>query len=249
MPGVNCCAFPDLPAPYAAGLKEAVTYVLARYPTVVGVIASGTIIRGRPDPSSDLDIYVIHRDGYRQRVQRFFNGVPAEIFVNPPAQVERYLVEEARDRSLITAHMIGTGFVVLDEDPVVGLLRGKARALLASQPEVPENPTYPRYIMASLFEDVLDVRRRDPRTARMILFNAVERMLRHAFTKAGRWTPRTKDLQRELASLDHELGRLAARFYRARTLRGQIGIGCRIADRVIGCRGFFEWESDPEPVE
>jgi hypothetical protein len=249
MPTIGACSFPALPAPYAEALREAVSFVLAGYPSVVGVFASGTIVRGSPDPSSDLDIYVIQTAPWRQRVQKLFHGVPAEIFVNPPAMVEGYFEEELRAGRPITAHMVGTGFVVYDGDPIVDALRKKAQALLAAPPPAPKDLTVPRYMMACLFEDAVDVSGRDPATARMILGAAMEQALRHAFTKAGRWTPRTKDLQRELSSLDPELGRLAARFYRARTLRGQIRIGGMIADRVIGCRGFFEWASAPDPVE
>jgi hypothetical protein len=244
----EACAFPALPAPYDAALKAAVAWVLAEYPTVLGIIASGTIVRGAPDASSDLDIYVLHAADWRQRVQRRFNGVPAEIFVNPPAQVRRYFAEERAAGRAITAHMVGTGTLIMSRDPVVEELRGAAREQLREPPPGPADPTIPRYMIACLFEDALDVRRRDPRTARMILSAAVEQLLRFAFTKSGRWMPRTKDLQRDLAALDPDLARLARRFYRAPTLGGQLRIGGRIADRVIGCRGFFEWSSAPDPV-
>jgi hypothetical protein len=239
MPGSGPCSYPVLPAPYADALREAVDYVLARYTSVVGLIASGTIIRGKPDPSSDLDIYVLHRDAYRQRVQKLFNGVPAEIFVNPPRMVERYFEEEERAGKPITAHMVGTGFLILQADPVVDELRRKAKGILSTLPPVPKDLTVPRYMIASLFEDAVDVIRRDPATAEMILCAAVDQMLRHAFTKSGRYIPRTKDLLRELA----------ARFYGARCTRRRLRIGGLIADRVIGARGFFEWETKPDPVD
>jgi predicted nucleotidyltransferase len=242
------CAFPRLPSRYDTALRAAVAWVLSEYPEVLGIIASGTIVRGTPDPSSDLDIYVLHAADWRQRVQRLFNGVPAEIFVNPPAQVERYFAEEREEGRPTALHMVGTGFVVLSRDPVVEDLRRRAREELAAPPPAPADLTVPRYMAACLFEDAVDVRHRDPRTARMILSSAVEQMLRLAFAKEGRWTPRTKDLQRDLASVDPGLARLARRFYRAPTLAGQLRIGGLIADQVIGARGFFEWASRPDPV-
>ena len=60
-----------------------VEFILENY-SVLGIIVSGTIIRGNQDLSSDLDIYVIQKEPFRQRLQKFFNHIPAEIFVNPP---------------------------------------------------------------------------------------------------------------------------------------------------------------------
>lgn len=54
-----------------------------------GIVVSGTIARGNPDPASDLDILAVHHHPWRQRVQRFFDGVSAEIFVNPPEGIRR----------------------------------------------------------------------------------------------------------------------------------------------------------------
>lgn len=40
------CHFPDLPAPYAVALREAVVFILDRY-DVLGIIASGTAAEHR----------------------------------------------------------------------------------------------------------------------------------------------------------------------------------------------------------
>ncbi|MBN2392997.1 MAG: hypothetical protein JXR84_19865, partial [Anaerolineae bacterium] len=84
------CRWPDLPAPYAEALREAVQFILERCPDTQGIVVSGTILRGNPAPSSALDIYVIRRELRRQRVQKFFDGVPAEIFINPEKKVPDY---------------------------------------------------------------------------------------------------------------------------------------------------------------
>ena len=56
-------------------------------------------MRGQSSPSaaSDLDLYVIHEAAYQQRLQYFFSGVPAEIFVNPEIQAHTYLDSEQTD--------------------------------------------------------------------------------------------------------------------------------------------------------
>ena len=58
---------------------------------------------------------MIHRGSFRQRVQKFFSGVPAEIFVNPPSGIEKYFTEEHAVRRPLTAHMLATGFVVTEQ--------------------------------------------------------------------------------------------------------------------------------------
>jgi len=241
------CHWPKLSDKYAVALHSAVEFILENY-TVLGIIVSGTIIRGNPDPSSDLDIYVINAQPFRQRLQKFFNGVPAEIFVNPPKSVERYFEEEQAARRPLTAHMLATGFVVLDLDPVIGDLQNKAERVLSQPPEAPQNLTYQRYSSALLFEDAEDIVGRDPDTAEMIVYRAVAEMLNFCFIKAGSFIPRQKSMLAELAKLDTKVAELARSFYRASTLSEKMELAGRIADQTIGKRGFFEWEVPPDEV-
>ena len=241
------CHWPKLSDKYAVALHRAVEFILENY-TVLGIIVSGTIIRGNPDPSSDLDIYVINAQPFRQRLQKFFNGVPAEIFVNPPKSVERYFEEEQADRRPLTAHMLATGFVVLDLDPVIGDLQSKARRLLSQPPAAPPYLTYQRYSSALLFEDAEDMVERDPEAAEMIVYRAVAEMLNFCFIKAGSFIPRQKSILEELTRLDTIVAELARSFYRASTLGEKMELAGRIADQTIGNRGFFEWEMPPDEV-
>jgi predicted nucleotidyltransferase len=52
------CCWPDLPERFDMALRELVSFVLARF-NVAGIVAAGSIVRGTPDPTSDLDIYVV----------------------------------------------------------------------------------------------------------------------------------------------------------------------------------------------
>jgi hypothetical protein len=207
-PSLQDCHWPDLPEPHLRALKQAVAFVLESFDSVLGLIVCGSVSRGVFDASSDVDLYVIHAVNVRQRVQQFFNGAPAEIFVNPPAMIEQYFAEDVRSRRLITAHMIGTGIVIWQSDPVVQALRDQARALLQSAPSIPADLTSPRYMIATGFEDALDKREKDPLTARLILFKVVDRLLEFAFEKAGRFVPRLKDTLAEIRAFDATLGDL-----------------------------------------
>jgi len=116
------CKWPELEEKYDLALRSAVDFILENY-SVLGIVVSGTIIRGNPDPSSDLDIYVIQSEPFRQRLQKLFNKIPAEIFINPPKAVEGYFEKEQEARRPLTAHMLATGFVILELDPIINKLQ------------------------------------------------------------------------------------------------------------------------------
>jgi predicted nucleotidyltransferase len=243
------CRWPELPARYTEALREAVGFILARCPDVQGIVVSGTILRGNPAPSSDLDLYVIRRELQRQRVQKFFNGVPAEIFINPENKVPDYFADEARAARPITAHMLATGFTILDTTGVIAGLQARARQLLQTPPNhSAEALTTARYMAAARYEDATDIAGPRPETARMILSLAIHDMLRYHFIAARRFIPRDKDLLDVLETWDAPLGLLVRRFYGATALEEALAAAEQIADRTIATRGFFEWESTPEAV-
>jgi predicted nucleotidyltransferase len=241
------CSWPKLPNKYNRALREAVAFILDGF-TVSGIVASGTIIRGYPDPASDLDIYVIHRGSFRQRLQKYFNNIPAEIFVNPPAAIESYFVEEQASRKPLTAHMLATGFVILSLDPIVAELQNKAKAYLSQPPQAPNDLTMHRYGIALLYEDAVDIGMRDPSTAQMILCRAVSEMLNFCFIRAGKFIPRHKNLLNELATVDLQTAELARSFFQAPRFETRLDLAGEIADQTIGERGFFEWEASRETL-
>jgi hypothetical protein len=241
--------WPSLPERYEKALQEAVEYILGRFQPV-GLVAAGSILRGKPDLTSDLDLYVIHLAPFRQRIQKFFRGVPAEIFVNPPAAVLKYLEDEHRGGRPITAHMLTTGFVMLERGPTLSELRRTAAASLYKPLDSSsETVLYARYLVALRLEDALDVVKDDPATANMLLSQAVVDMLNFIFQRAGRYYPRGKDLLEAATRVDEGLGDLARQFFISTNLQQRVDLAGQIADRTVGARGFFEWESKPDEVK
>jgi hypothetical protein len=238
--------YPDLREPYATALREAVQFVLSQTQSA-GLIAAGSILRGRPDKSSDIDLYVIHLQPWRQRLQKWFNGVPCEIFINPPAAIESYFDEEQAGAQPITAHMLSTGFVMLDADPIVDLLIQRARNKLA-QPPLSTNLRLmmARYTAATQFEDAMDVAGRDISTANMILCKAVSSALEYFFLARNRMIPRDKDLLAELAGVEPKTAAVAQQFFSSGQWEERVATAGMLMDRIIGARGFFEWESARE---
>ncbi len=237
------CRWPEVVEPYATALRRAVAFVCTRTEPV-GLFACGSILRGAPDPGSDWDLYVIHRESGRFRVQERFAGVPAEIFVNTPESARAYMREEQEDGRPITAHMLATGFVVLDRDPIVAALRAEAAACLQAGPRVsPERIVCQRYLAADALDNARDVLPRDPSCATLILAGAVKAMLECRFLTAGRFIPGAKDLLAETRALDPELGELVDGFFVAADAEIRLALAERIADHTIEARGFFAWES------
>ncbi|MCB8917936.1 MAG: nucleotidyltransferase domain-containing protein [Ardenticatenaceae bacterium] len=242
--------WPALNPPYDGALRQAVQFILDRFdPDILGIVVSGSIIRGNPNATSDLDIYVLRDRPERQRLQRLFNGVPAEIFVNPPAQVWRYLAAEQAEGRPVTAHMLATGIAVLQRHPVVAQLQEKAEALLATRPgPSPQALTMARYTAATTYEDATDVASQDPATAAMLMSQAVCQMLDYYFLAHGQLRPRAKELLATLAGQDPEAGALASAYWQTGDFAQQMALAQQLADRILGVRGFFEWETEPETI-
>ena len=59
----------ELPEPYRTALAEALAFVRERWQPL-GIIAAGSVLRGEGGPTSDIDLYVIHSEAWRQRSQR-----------------------------------------------------------------------------------------------------------------------------------------------------------------------------------
>jgi GNAT superfamily N-acetyltransferase len=245
---LECCRYPDVNEPYATALRQAVELILGRF-DVLGLFACGTIVRGNPSPSSDLDLYVIVRRPQRQRLQRFFNGIACEIFSNPPFQIRKYFSDEQAEGTPITAHMLATGFLLLELDPVVSELRQQAAVMLASPPTIdPRVLFYRRYGLATQLEDGRDVAGSDPLAASLFLNRAVDGMLEYAFLTHGRHIPRTKDMATALQALDPRLAELAQAYSAAVDVSQRLAIAEALADVTIQAQGFFEWDGGIEAL-
>src|SRR5262249_54478940 len=90
--------------PFARAAEPGVTHRGDTY-APPGIVIAGSIVRGEGGPTSDLDVFVVHDQPWRLREQKRFAGVPAELFVNPPARVRTYFEREHAEGHPSTAHM------------------------------------------------------------------------------------------------------------------------------------------------
>jgi predicted nucleotidyltransferase len=247
-PDLSDCLWPDLEEPYASVLREATIFVLSEYDPI-GIVVGGSVLRGQGDARSDLDVYVIHQSKWRQRVQKIVNGVPIEIFVNPPVRVRRYFVDERTAGRPITAHLLTTGFVVLEWDESVGQLRAEAAVALAQRPDLtPQALEIQRYLAVDLLDNVADVAERAQDTALFVLEQAMQRMIAYAYLAANHNLPRLKEALDRLVEVDAELQALARCYYTSENFAQKHAAALAFAQQTLGITTFFEWASQPEEV-
>ncbi len=237
-----------LAEPYASALREAVAYLNERY-NPIGVVTSGTIIRGTAQAASDLDIVAIHEKPWRQRSQRFFNGVPADMFVNPEYRIRDGMRSDAAAGRPVMAHMLATGVVLHDPTGIMADLRVEAKATLKAGPRVSAaSMTFRRYAIATAFEDAVDIREIDEGRAHSLLTEALVEAVKWHFLDLGKWLPRSKALLTDLDALDPDLGREVRMALRPGPLHERMGIATSVMERTVGVTGFFEWDSEPETI-
>lgn len=228
-----------------AALRAAVAFC-ETHTAPIGIVAGGSIVRGQGDAHSDLDIYALHDAPWRQRVQRIFEGVPCEIFINNAAHIAGYFESENRAARPITAHLLTTGQVVRGaDDPRMRALLEQARDWLDRPPAIdPRAIEQERYMIACVFEDAIDIAERDPATAALFLGHAVPEALFHAFKTRGRHVPRIKETLAALPDLDPALAAAVRTFYSDAPWPARLAAALHIADLALGTRGFFEWQSE-----
>src|SRR3569623_1608254 len=90
----------DVPVPLQGKHLLALEQVLQRLPAVaapVGIVVSGSSVRGNPGPNSDLDVVVLQANQGRRRIQRWFSQTPVEIFVNSEAWLTHSMEAECAE--------------------------------------------------------------------------------------------------------------------------------------------------------
>jgi len=233
--------------PYDRAVDEAVTYVRAKY-SAIGVIIAGSIVRGEAGPTSDLDVVVVHEQPWRVRDQQRFAGVPAEVFVNPPAQIRRYFETEHGEGCPTMAHMIATGEAIEPVHDTLAALVAEARQWLARPVEISESQLEQRrYGIVDRLDDARDIITKDPAMASVLLASVVHELIGYSFWKQRTFQPRRKDAVAALATLDPDAATLVRAWSTAAGHEALVLVE-HLARHVLGVDGFFPWTSERDPV-
>jgi len=232
---------------YRAALNQAIHWIEEQLHPVA-IIASGSIIRGNPNANSDFDIFVIHEAPFRQKIHRFFNGIPCEIFLNNIAQVYRYLEEEVKRCRPSTAHMLTTGTLIKGGDnPAIQQLLLDVKAYVHKAPVLTEQQlTLHRYTIVTLYEDATDLLDTNEVTTLYFLNKAVAECIDYFFLRNQTVLPRAKERIQHIEAQAPELGQLITSYYLQQDTREKHAIAGLLVKELTAHTGFFEWETLPE---
>ncbi len=230
---------------HTIALDKALSWVFENFKPI-GIIVTGSIVRGNPDINSDFDIYVIHKEFFRQRIQKFFNNVPCEIFVNNINNVYGYFEKEHKNNRPVSAHMISTGKVVFGADNFeVKELINKANSFYL-KPLIPTEIKLIslKYAISTLFEDATDIKDKDTLTCTYFLNKLINDIIDFIFFTNSIPLPRPKERIKYLEKNFNDIGKLIVGYYQTEKFQDKYEIAKIIVGKTVGEYGFFEWESD-----
>jgi Nucleotidyltransferase domain len=226
-------------------LTEAVHWIEAHFKPI-GIIASGSIIRGNPNKDSDFDIYVIHEQPFRQRIQKYFNQVPCEIFVNTFAHTQSSFLNEQNDNRPVTAHMIATGKVIKGQDNDIvkqaikeaNVFKNKTKATTEF-----DRIIY-KYFITNLLEDANDTILEDPITSAYILNRALDKLIDYWFVINQIPLTRIKERMSTIKNKDVAFYNKIKLIYNANDMVQKLNHTNTLVASIIKTTGFFEWTSE-----
>jgi predicted nucleotidyltransferase len=228
-------------------LEEAKKWIEQNYKTI-GIIASGSIVRGNPNKESDFDIYVIHEERFRQRVQKYFNKVPCEIFINSIEQTKTSFLQEQNDNRPVTAHILATGVVIKGEE------NEKIKSILTEAKEYQDKPkefkeldlTLLKYGISNWLEDANDIANEDEETCNYILGKVTDKIIDYWFLKRQKPLPRIKERLNIIKYEDKELYEILSSISKKSELKTKLELVNYIVEKETGVKGFFEWQTEQQ---
>jgi predicted nucleotidyltransferase len=226
-------------------LNAAIRWIKENY-TSIGIIASGSIIRGNPSPTSDFDIYVIHEEKFRQRVQKYFNNVPCEIFINSVEQTKLSFLAEQNNNRPVTAHLIASGIILKGDNNKDIISIVKEAKDFESKPKIltANEETFIKYGISNLLEDANDVVESDPMTCEYILEKVFDKIIDFWFLKKQIPLPRIKERVSLINSHDPEFYIQINKAFQSHYFKEKLDNANKIVENIIGEKGYFEWTSE-----
>ncbi len=230
---------------YTLCINQALAWVRANY-SAQAVFICGSIVRGTANADSDFDIYVLHNDNYRQRVQKFFNGVPCEIFINSIVHTHTSFETELKNNRPCTAHMLATGLVYFDNKSIdtVALVEEAKRYMQLSLGLTDKQQVAMQYSIAQAFEDAKDVIDTDEATAVMLLNKTITEVITYLYAVNKKPLPGIKHRIANLQDIDKSIADMVYQFYKAATVKQQHKLVSDVLNKLGIPTGFFEWQSD-----
>jgi predicted nucleotidyltransferase len=99
---------------------------------VIAALVAGSYVTGKPNPRSDLDVYIVTKPGtrWRERGNKRIDGFLVEYFVNPPEQIRKYFADNHAHNSAMSLTPYTSGRVLFDKNGTLARLRREANRWL-----------------------------------------------------------------------------------------------------------------------
>jgi hypothetical protein len=170
---------------------------------LLGVLATGSRVRGEGDASSDIDLHVVIDQPRRQRRNIVVAGVEVEMFINPLFQIARYFDEGRASGRGVDQHMWSTGYAVYDPHGVVVELQEQARQQWEVGPPPIGGSGWPvRYLPADALRDIGDVIGRDAEQAQVMIGALLADLIGLHYRLQLRWRVKGKRTLGDLQTWD-----------------------------------------------
>ncbi|HVE92252.1 MAG TPA: VOC family protein [Actinomycetota bacterium] len=245
---------PDTAA-YEAALDKVVDSMHAEFgQDLLGLLLAGSFAYGTPAATSDLDVFVITKQPWRQKRLTVVDDVEVELFVNPPHKIRE---EFGRGRISSTVDMFSRGRVLFDADGVMSELVSEAQSVRRVPPAQPHGDRIfrLRYFITDLLKDAQDVvEAGDDAGAEIVMAHCLYEALTVRYERAGRRMPKHKYVMQDLSEWEPALARRAGELLVSEApIRNRFRALGVIVDEVlapIGGRlvsGETEREPAPEP--
>lgn len=195
---------------YEAALQAALADLTAD-PEVVGILFTGSVQQGRPEHTSDLDLYVITHKPYYWRATRLYEGVETELFFNNVASMRWRIT---RPNEIAAMAGFATGEILLDRTGETAELQAVARARWEAGSPAPteDEITMYRYGLHDRYDDLQDVAH-DP-VASKVAAGALVQLAMEAYCKLNRhWGTKPKRLVAYVKERDPLLGVMLDDYY------------------------------------
>ena len=189
----------------AAPIDVARLLVHERFPAAVQAWLAGSVVRGNPTSTSDLDITVLDETTVAHRESLRFEGWPVELFVNCEAGIRHFVAKDITRRKPSTARLVAHG-VALVPGGGGAELRAHCEQVLAVGPGrlSAEDVAADRYGLSDLLDDLRGAEQGPVATA--IAVATWQRAAEFVLAVNGRWNGGGKWLSRELLALDEGAG-------------------------------------------
>jgi hypothetical protein len=203
--------------------------------------------------TSDIDLYVLIDEPWRQKRNFVVEGIDVELFINPPHRVSNEIVEAGS-----TTEMFAHGRVIHDPRGVVARLVGEARAVAELPRPIPlgDDLSRLRYMVTDTTKDAYDLLEANDDGFEIAFRNALDHTLDAYYQLAGRRIPKPKYVMRDLRGREPSLADVVLRIVdTSAPRRERFDLLHALGDEVLEHVGGRVVEAqttrqrvDPEPV-